>query len=196
MPAISPCSTQPRGSRDGVSELQPKRIAPSVPLHVYVGSHRHGRRVRHPLPVPAATGGGDGDGSGSAVPSGVVVVGCAVIARLRSSPRRQRSPRGTPRDSYRRGEPVRRSRPHDRRMDPAVHSTAPDVGLVVAAATAPGTFAPSLSPRSALDQGLVTGLSTGLHYLLAVEAQEVLEATPRFLVGGTASPSARPAATI
>jgi uncharacterized membrane protein len=81
-------------------------------------------------------------------------------------------------------------------MDSVVPSTAPDVGLVVAAATAPGTFAPSLSPRSALDQGLVTGLSTGLHYLLSVEAQEVLEATARFLVGSSASPSARRAATI
>jgi hypothetical protein len=45
--------------------------------------------------------------------------------------------------------------------------TAPDVGLVVAAALAPGTFAPSLASRTAVDQGLVTGLATGLHYLLA-----------------------------
>jgi uncharacterized membrane protein len=81
-------------------------------------------------------------------------------------------------------------------MDPVSPSTAPDVGLVVAAATAPGTFASSLSHRSALDQGLVTGLSTGLHYLLAAEAQDVLEATARFLVGSTATPSARRAATV
>ena len=63
-------------------------------------------------------------------------------------------------------------------------SGAPDVGLVVAAAMAPGTFAPSLSPRSALDQGLVTGLSTGLHYLLAAGAQDALVATARFLGDG------------
>jgi uncharacterized membrane protein len=70
------------------------------------------------------------------------------------------------------------------------------VGLVVAAATAPGTFAPSLSARSALDQGLVTGLSTGLHFLLATGAQDALVATARFLLGGTPSPVALRTATI
>jgi uncharacterized membrane protein len=72
-----------------------------------------------------------------------------------------------------------------------VTSSAPDVGLVVAAAMAPGTFAPSLSSRSAVDQGLVTGLATGLHYLLAAGAQDVLVATARFLAGGAPSPSAQ-----
>jgi uncharacterized membrane protein len=71
---------------------------------------------------------------------------------------------------------------------PPARSTAPDVGLVVAAAMAPGTFAPSLSPRSALDQGLVTGLATGLHYLLAAEAQDALEAAARIFADGTPSP--------
>ncbi|MET0763546.1 MAG: alpha/beta-hydrolase family protein [Blastococcus sp.] len=75
-------------------------------------------------------------------------------------------------------------------------STAPDVGLVVAAALAPGTFAPSLSSRSPLDQGLVTGLATGLHFLLAAGAQDALGATARFLVDGTSSPAARRTATI
>src|SRR5215207_6094995 len=70
-------------------------------------------------------------------------------------------------------------------------STAPDVGLVIAAAMAPGTFAPSLSARSAVDQGLVTGLSTGLHHLLTAGAQDVLLATARFLSGAAASPAAR-----
>src|SRR4051794_31467593 len=73
---------------------------------------------------------------------------------------------------------------------------APDVGLVVAAAMAPGTFAPSLSPRSAVDQGLVTGLATGLHYLLAAGAQDALEATARFLGDGAPSPGMRRARTI
>src|SRR5215203_324161 len=50
------------------------------------------------------------------------------------------------------------------------------VGLVVAAAKIPETFARGLAPRSALDQGLVTGLTTGIHYLLAVGAQEGLQA--------------------
>ena len=67
---------------------------------------------------------------------------------------------------------------------------------MVAAATAPGTFAPSLSARSALDQGLVTGLSTGLHFLLATGAQDALVATARFLLDGTPSPVALRTATI
>jgi uncharacterized membrane protein len=75
-------------------------------------------------------------------------------------------------------------------------SNAPDVGMVVAAAMAPGTFAPSLSSRSALDQGLVTGLATGLHFLLAAGAQDALVATAGFLVDGTPSPAARRTATI
>src|SRR4029453_7280552 len=79
---------------------------------------------------------------------------------------------------------------------PATTSSAPDVGLVLAAAMAPGTFAPSLSRRTALDQGLVTGLATGLHFLLAAGAQDALVATGRFLVDGTPSPAARRIATI
>src|SRR4051812_23174837 len=75
-------------------------------------------------------------------------------------------------------------------------SRAPDVGLVLAAAMAPGSFAPSLSPRTALDQGLVTGLATGLHFLLAAGAKDALEATARFLLDGTPSPAARRTATI
>ncbi len=50
------------------------------------------------------------------------------------------------------------------------------VGLVVAAAEVPGTFGPGLAPRSAVDQGLVTGLSTGVHYLLALGTQDALQA--------------------
>jgi uncharacterized membrane protein len=56
------------------------------------------------------------------------------------------------------------------------------VGLLVASALAPGTFAPSLSTRSAKDQGLVTGLSTGLHYLLTVGTQDTLQAVAAELV--------------
>ncbi|HZB68669.1 MAG TPA: hypothetical protein VE503_14740, partial [Ornithinibacter sp.] len=50
------------------------------------------------------------------------------------------------------------------------------VGLVVAAAQVPGTLAPGLTPRSDVDQGLVTGLATGLHYVLALGTQDVLQA--------------------
>jgi uncharacterized membrane protein len=55
-------------------------------------------------------------------------------------------------------------------------NTGVSVGLLVASALAPGTFASSLSPRSAKDQGLVTGLATGLHYLLTVGTQDTLQA--------------------
>ena len=75
-------------------------------------------------------------------------------------------------------------------------SSAPGVGVVMAAATVPGTFAPSLSHRSALDQGLVTGLATGLHYLLAAGGQDVLEAAARFLTDGSTSPVVRRAGAI
>src|SRR5829696_5493916 len=75
-------------------------------------------------------------------------------------------------------------------------STAPDVGLIIAAAMAPGTFAPSLSARSAVDQGLVTGLATGLHYLLAAGGQDALEATARFLTVGASTRAARRAGTL
>ena len=91
-----------------------------------------------------------------------------------------------------RRRPARRSRA----QHPRTTGTAPDVALVVAAAMAPGTFAPSLSPRSALDQGLVTGLATGLHYLLAAGAQDALGATAGFLADGRPSPAARRARTI
>ena len=50
------------------------------------------------------------------------------------------------------------------------------VGLVVAAAKIPETFAPGLAGRSAMDQGLVTGLATGVHYLLALGTQDALQA--------------------
>src|SRR5262245_57852231 len=62
-----------------------------------------------------------------------------------------------------------------------------NVGLLVASAAAPGTFASSLAPRSALDQGLVTALSTGLHYLLTLGAQDTLQALAELATGPTAT---------
>src|SRR4051794_6542019 len=79
---------------------------------------------------------------------------------------------------------------------PGTASGASEVGLVVAAAMAPGTFAPSLSARTALDQGLVTGLATGLHFLLAAGAQDALGATAGFLVDGTSTRAVRRLAAI
>src|SRR3954447_11308555 len=65
----------------------------------------------------------------------------------------------------------------------SAHS-APGVGLLVAAATAPGTFSSSLSARSAIDQGIVTGLASGLHHLLSVSTQDLLEGVGRVVSGG------------
>ena len=67
-------------------------------------------------------------------------------------------------------------------MRPSAANPAPptdlglQVGLVVAAAKIPETFAPGLAGRSAVDQGLVTGLATGVHYLLALGTQDALQA--------------------
>ena len=61
--------------------------------------------------------------------------------------------------------------------EPAVSpDTGVNVGLLVAAAMAQETFEPSLSARSPVDQGVVTGLSTGLHYLLTLGAQDAIQA--------------------
>jgi uncharacterized membrane protein len=64
-----------------------------------------------------------------------------------------------------------------------------NVGLLVASAAAPGTFASSLASRSALDQGLVTALSTGLHYLLTLGAQDTLQAFAELATGPGLTPA-------
>jgi len=71
-------------------------------------------------------------------------------------------------------------------------STAPGVGLVIAAAAAPQTFAPSLSPRTVLDQGIVTGLATGLHHLLTVGTQDLVEAIAGLVAGDDGGSQAEP----
>src|SRR5438045_901195 len=48
---------------------------------------------------------------------------------------------------------------------------AEQTGLLVASAIAPTTFARSLGPRSAMDQGIVTGIVTGLTYAVTVTTQ-------------------------
>lgn len=52
--------------------------------------------------------------------------------------------------------------------------SAAQTGLLIASALVSETFTPSLAPRSAVDQGIITGLAVGSHYLLAVAAQDVL----------------------
>jgi uncharacterized membrane protein len=63
-----------------------------------------------------------------------------------------------------------------RQVNPVSPDTGVSAGLLVASALAPGTFAPSLSSRNAVDQGFVTGLATGLQYLLTVGTQDTLQA--------------------
>jgi uncharacterized membrane protein len=69
--------------------------------------------------------------------------------------------------------------------------SAADVGLVVASALAPGTFASSLSDRSVVDQGIVTGFSIGLHYLLTVATQDTMRGIATALAAGSAAKTAR-----
>ncbi len=56
-------------------------------------------------------------------------------------------------------------------------------GLLVAAAIAPGTFEPSLVPRSLPDQAIVTGIGTTLSYVLSVATQDSIEALASGLAG-------------
>jgi uncharacterized membrane protein len=76
------------------------------------------------------------------------------------------------------------------RMMPASNSpdTGVNVGLLFASAMVPGTFARSLSARTPVDQGIATGMSVGLHYLLAVATQDSIQAMAAELAGsrGTA----------
>jgi uncharacterized membrane protein len=63
--------------------------------------------------------------------------------------------------------------------------------LLLASATVPGTFEPSLIPRSTLDQGIITGLATTLQYVLVVGGQDAVEAAATTLA--TRFPGASPA---
>jgi uncharacterized membrane protein len=73
-------------------------------------------------------------------------------------------------------------------------------GLLVAAAIAPGTFEPSLTPRSLLDQGVVTGLATTLSYVATVATQDTIEAAAAALAphlpGASADSKQRAAAAL
>jgi uncharacterized membrane protein len=48
-------------------------------------------------------------------------------------------------------------------------------GLLAGSAVVPGTFARSLTPRSWIDQGVITGFATGLTYLLTVVTHDGVE---------------------
>jgi uncharacterized membrane protein len=60
--------------------------------------------------------------------------------------------------------------------------SAAQTGLLIASALVSETFVPSLAPRSSIDQGIVTGLSVGSHYLLAVGAQDALSGVAQRLI--------------
>jgi Alpha/beta-hydrolase family/Alpha/beta-hydrolase family N-terminus len=67
-------------------------------------------------------------------------------------------------------------------LPPASADVAISTGLLVTSGIVSGTFARSLSTRSAVDQGVVTGLASGLHYLLTVGTQDALQAAATALV--------------
>jgi len=58
---------------------------------------------------------------------------------------------------------------------PEIIGRGQQVGIVVAAGVVPTTFTRSLSERTWKDQGLITGLATGTHFLLTVMAQDVID---------------------
>ena len=55
-------------------------------------------------------------------------------------------------------------------------ATAAQTGLVMASASGPGTFEPSLVPRSTKDQAIITGLTTTLNYGLSTTTQDAIAA--------------------
>jgi hypothetical protein len=70
---------------------------------------------------------------------------------------------------------------------PASPDTGVNVGLLFASAMVPDTFARSLSSRTPVDQGIATGLSVGLHYLLAVATQDTIQALASEVAGARGS---------
>jgi uncharacterized membrane protein len=65
-------------------------------------------------------------------------------------------------------------------------------GTLVAATVMPITFQPTLMPRSALDQALVTGISTSLNYAFAALIQDSIEALALRGAGRTDPGAGRP----
>ena len=65
---------------------------------------------------------------------------------------------------------------------------AAQTGLLVAASIVPETFASSLTTRSWIDQGIVTGLATSLDYLLTVVTQDGVEALASIVAPHLPSP--------
>ncbi|MGH3936236.1 MAG: hypothetical protein ACRDS1_14885, partial [Pseudonocardiaceae bacterium] len=61
-------------------------------------------------------------------------------------------------------------------MDGTVADTAASrtgqTGLLAASAVVPGSFVRSLTPRSYVDQGLITGIAAGVTYLLTVTTHD------------------------
>ncbi len=66
---------------------------------------------------------------------------------------------------------------------PEIVGRGSQVGLVVASAAVPATFARSLSERTWLDQGIITGLTTASQYLVSVVAQDVIDIAGSALAG-------------
>ena len=60
-------------------------------------------------------------------------------------------------------------------FDSAAAGRSEQTGLLVASAVVPGTFAGSLSRRSWVDQGVITGFTTGLTYLLTLLTHDGIE---------------------
>jgi uncharacterized membrane protein len=63
--------------------------------------------------------------------------------------------------------------------------------LLAASAVVPGTFARSLTPRNWVDQGVITGMAAGIHYLLTVITHDGIELVAARLPVDGPSPAER-----
>jgi hypothetical protein len=73
---------------------------------------------------------------------------------------------------------------------------AESIALLVSSAVAPGTFDCSLGPRSVVDQGLVTGLTTSVTYVLTVASQDLLGSLTARGASCSKAPAARPITSV
>ncbi|HEY9377083.1 MAG TPA: alpha/beta-hydrolase N-terminal domain-containing protein, partial [Jiangellaceae bacterium] len=60
-------------------------------------------------------------------------------------------------------------------LDELVAGRSEQTAMLAASAAVPGTFAPSLTPRSWGDQGVITGFAAGVTYLLTVITHDGIE---------------------
>ncbi len=74
-------------------------------------------------------------------------------------------------------------------------STSQRAGIIAASASVPGSLVPLVQPRSALDQGLITGFTAAMTYSLTAVAHEASRGVARGLLTGTGASTSPTSAT-